>query len=185
MLLLAASLAVTNARADDATDAAWQAVADGEAVVMMRHALAPGGGDPASFDVNDCATQRNLSDEGREQARAIGTALRERLGEGPFEVYSSAWCRCLETARLLGLGEVSAFEPLNSFFQDRGAGPSQTTALREWIDARLAEDDRVPAVLVSHQVNVTGLTGVFPSSGELVIVGPDGEALATALLADP
>jgi len=72
----------------------------------MRHALAPGTGDPAGHDLNDCSTQRNLSEEGRAQARDIGASLLEVLNAEPkvdVDVYSSAWCRCMETAELLGL----------------------------------------------------------------------------------
>lgn len=143
----------------------WAAIAEGRAVAMMRHALAPGGGDPANFDVNDCATQRNLSDEGRAQAVAIGAAFRE-AGITQAQVLSSQWCRCDETAKLLDIGTVSAFEPLNSFFQNRAKATPQTNALRAFLIDRTNTD---PLVLVTHQVNITALTGVFPRSGEIVV----------------
>ena len=161
---------------DDAptVDAALAAVAAGRAVIVMRHALAPGTGDPAEFARGDCTTQRNLSEAGREQARRIGRRLRAALGTDEAEVRSSAWCRCLETGRLLGLGEVRPLPALDSFFRERDAREGRTAALRRWIERRTgrAGEGIRPAVLVTHQVNVTALTGVFPSSGELVVFGP-------------
>ena len=163
-----------SAGADPDVAAALEAVAAGRAVIVMRHALAPGTGDPADFRRGDCATQRNLSDEGREQARAIGAGLREALGTDAVDVRSSAWCRCLETGRLLGLGDVAPLPALDSFFRERDARDARTDALRDWIGERLdaAGEGVRPAVLVTHQVNVTALTGVYPSSGEMVVFGP-------------
>lgn len=182
-LLLAAFVATAHAQddapaTDAATAAAWQAVARGEAVALMRHALAPGTGDPASFDVDDCATQRNLSDAGRAQARKIGAHVAEALGTDAADVFSSAWCRCLDTARLLGLGDVRVLSPLNSFFQARENAERQTMALRAWIDDRVATDGASPAVLVTHQVNISAVTGGFAASGEIVIVDAEDRVLA-------
>ena len=95
----------------------------------MRHATAPGTGDPAEFQLDDCATQRNLSAVGREQARATGARLRA-AGITSAEVYSSQWCRCLETARLLGLGEVLELPALNSFFGERARAAEQSAGSR-------------------------------------------------------
>jgi len=86
---------------------------DGGTVLLIRHALAPGIGDPDGFRLDGCATQRSLSDEGRRQARAIGDWLQAR-GIGQARVYSSQWCRCLETAALLDLGPVTELPALNS-----------------------------------------------------------------------
>ena len=154
------------------------------AVAMMRHALAPGGGDPARFDVRDCSTQRNLDDRGRAQARRIGAAMREQGIE--FDaVLSSAWCRCRDTAHEMALGAVETYTPLNSFFGNRADGPAQTEALRRYLAAQ--PDDR-RLMLVTHQVNITALTDVFPASGEIVVIDvtPQGvvEVLGT-ILVDP
>lgn len=78
----------------------WRAVRSGSALVLMRHALAPGTGDSETFTIGDCQTQRNLSENGRRQARAIGDLFRVS-GIDNAKVYSSQWCRCLETAELL------------------------------------------------------------------------------------
>ena len=169
-------LSVTAAVADDALPEAidrkaLEALRAGEAVVLMRHALAPGTGDPASFTRGDCTTQRNLSEPGRAQARAIGERLSALLDGRPAEVYSSAWCRCLDTARLLDIGPVEPLPALDSFFRERDAAAARTDALAGWMETRLGAEPAAPtAVLVTHQVNVTALTGVFPSSGELLVL---------------
>lgn len=150
----------------------WEQIRDGSAVVLLRHALAPGTGDPANFTLGECATQRNLSDEGREQARAIGTLFRAQDIERA-DVYTSQWCRCLETARLLDLGPVTEFPVLNSFFRRPGE-ETQTAALRSWLAQRTPG---APTVLVTHQVNITALTGIFPASGELVVVAVENGAV--------
>ena len=85
-------------------------------VILMRHALAPGIGDPEIFQVDRCETQRVLNDTGRRQAQRLGDQLR-RAGLAATQVYSSQWCRCLETAELLDLGPVIEEPGLNSFFQ--------------------------------------------------------------------
>ena len=161
----------------------WSLLQRPGAIAMMRHALAPGGGDPSGFVVDDCTTQRNLSERGREQARRIGAALRDR-GIAFDAVLSSQWCRCLDTASEMAMGDVKEFTPLNSFFGNRADGPAQTEALRDHLATR--PDDRL--LLVTHQVNITALTDVFPSSGEIVVidVSPNGavEVLGT-ILVDP
>jgi hypothetical protein len=161
----------TALHADEAEEALWTALRTGEAVALIRHALAPGTGDPAGFKLEDCATQRNLSEEGRRQARQIGAAFREN-GMTSAQVRSSRWCRCLETARLLELGPVEPFPALDSFFNQAGRGPAQTTALREFLSR---PHEGPPRVLVTHQVNITGLTGVVPRSGEMIVVQPTAD----------
>ncbi|CAM3578607.1 histidine phosphatase family protein [Halomonas lysinitropha] len=153
--------------------AAWQALLDGGHVALMRHALAPGIGDPSGFRLEACETQRNLSADGREQARRIGERFRER-GIEVAGVRSSRWCRCLETARLLGLGEVVPTPSLDSFFRDRGLADDRTRAVR----ALIRGWDREGAmVLVTHQVNITALVGGGVGSGEIVVVRPSAEGL--------
>lgn len=155
--------------ADDEA-AVWAALRQGDAAGLMRHALAPGVGDPAGFQIDECATQRNLSDEGRAQARAIGERFRTN-GVDRAEVRSSQWCRCLETAELLQLGPVVPMPALNSFFRDRSSRPEQTRAVRQ---ALLDWPGDRPLVLVTHQVNISALTGRGATSGEIVAVAPGG-----------
>ena len=135
-------------------------------VALMRHALAPGTGDPAGFQIDDCATQRTLNDVGRAQARAAGAELRE-AGVVFDQIWASLWCRTFETAELMGMGPVTPFPPLNSFFRIRDQAAAQTEDLRQSL-AKLNPEARV--LLVTHQVNITALTDVFPQSGEIVIL---------------
>ena len=155
---------------DGDTAAVWQALGAGGAIALIRHAEAPGFGDPPGFRLDDCATQRNLSDEGREQARRIGRAFRD-AGIAVDRVYSSEWCRCLETAELLGLGPVEPFPALNSFFERPENREPQINILVPW--HRGARPDGV-FVLVTHQVVISALTRKGARSGEIVVVRPRG-----------
>ena len=147
-------------------DNLWSALKSRDHFVLIRHSLAPGYGDPDHFKVEDCKTQRNLNDSGRRQSKGIGDLFRLNGISSAF-IFSSQWCRCLETARLLGLGQVSELPALNSFFQDFERGPSQTQEIKRWIKTVTL---RTPTVLVSHQVNITSLIGYTPASGEIVFV---------------
>jgi phosphohistidine phosphatase SixA len=175
--VLAAALLVAAApgRADEAL---WAALADGGHVALMRHAEAPGTGDPENFRLEDCSTQRNLDEAGREQARRTGEAFRDH-GVAIGRVLSSRWCRCLETAELLELGNVEPFAPLDSFFGDRGRGPDQTAAVRALLADADAEGPSL--VMVTHQVNITALTGIFPRSGEIVVLRLGGPQIFETL----
>ncbi|MFN3400943.1 MAG: histidine phosphatase family protein, partial [Ferrovibrio sp.] len=97
----------------------WQALRSGEAVALMRHAEAPGTGDPAGFRLDDCSTQRNLSAEGRAQAARLGERFRSN-GIAGAEIRSSAWCRGRDTATGLGLGPVQIAPSLGGLARTRG-----------------------------------------------------------------
>jgi len=144
---------------------------EGGYVVMLRHAAAPGVGDPENFRLGDCATQRNLSDEGRAQARRLGERLRAE-GVAAAEVYSSQWCRCLETAELLDLGPVEQLPALNSFFSRPAERSPNLDALRRFL-AGLTEDGP-PVILVTHQVTISAITGRGTASGEAIVLAVDG-----------
>ena len=135
-------------------------------MALLRHALAPDIGDPAAFALGDCSTQRNLSEAGRVLARRIGALFRTH-GIDDAIVFSSQWCRCLETAQLLNLGRVRELPALNSFFSRYERQEAQIMAIKAWV---CRQKLNAPVILVTHQVNITGLTDVFPGSGELVIV---------------
>lgn len=170
-LLAMPVLAAGAARASGEAEA-WAALSSNRsAIAVMRHALAPGTGDPAGFKLDDCSTQRNLDDRGRAQARAIGAAFRKR-GIAVDQVLTSQWCRARETAALLGLGEPQELPDLNSFFADRREAESQTQRLAAAIRAL---PQGTVAVLVTHQVNITALTGVYPASGEIIVGRQEGE----------
>ena len=142
-------------------------------ILMLRHANAPGVGDPPGFKLRDCPTQRNLDASGRDQARELGARLRA-AGVKPATVYSSQWCRCLETARLLQLGPVTEEPPLNSFFGRSDAREPQLDRLR----ARLAAlpIDGAPIVMVTHQVVVSAFSGSGVASGSGAIFELNGSA---------
>ena len=150
--------------AADAT--AWTAFKGGLSVLLIRHALAPGGGDPANFDVSDCTTQRNLDDTGRAQARAIGDALR-RHGVTTARVWSSQWCRCLDTARLLKLGPVNELFGLNSFYELAHTREPNLRGLRAFLKA--VPRTGAPIILVTHFVTIGSMTGQSVGSGEGVL----------------
>ena len=164
--VLATVLCSPAVQASERDAALWNALRAGGHIALLRHAIAPGNGDPPEFRLGDCQTQRNLSAQGRDQATRIGELFRAH-GIQSAQILSSQWCRCLETARLLGLGPVEERPFLNSFFNDYARREPQTRMLREWLDQQALSE---PIVLVTHQVNITALTGVYPGSGELVIV---------------
>ena len=150
----------------------------GGVILMVRHAQAPGFGDPPNFRVYDCATQRNLDEAGRAQARAMGEWLRAR-GAAPSRVYSSQWCRCLETARLMGLGAVTPLPALNSFFERPQDREANLAALRTFLAEPLPPGEVL--VLVTHQVTITAVSGTSVASGEGVLLAP-GEDGALRML---
>ncbi|MCU0905105.1 MAG: histidine phosphatase family protein [Tabrizicola sp.] len=149
------------------------AAANPGVVLLMRNATAPGTGDPPDMRLDDCTTQRNLSDEGRSEARSIGERLRA-AGISFDRILTSEWCRTRETAELLDLGPVTPFPPANSFFADRSTADSQTADVLAYL-AALPGEERV--LIVTHQVNITALTGVMPRSGEIVITRRSGDGL--------
>ncbi|MEM9764941.1 MAG: histidine phosphatase family protein [Pseudomonadota bacterium] len=182
-LLAGLSSAVILSRGHARASALLERLAGPRTHAIMRHALAPGTGDPARFVVDDCSTQRNLDARGREQAREIGRRL--AVAGIRFDgILSSQWCRCLDTARLLDLGPVSEEPSLNSFFRQRERAPVQTASVLELLAARPADET---LMLVTHQVNVSALTDRFTTSGEMIVfqlAGERVEVLGSVLLAE-
>ncbi len=159
-----------------AADAVANAIKGGGVVLLLRHATAPGFGDPEKFDVDDCSTQRNLSADGRKEAKRVGARLKA-LGLQPGAIYASQWCRCRETAELaFGWTQSKAkdWPALNSFFRNRDSETRQMDEVRARI-ATIKRGDK-PLVLVTHQVVITSLTGVFAESGEVIVVAPESNA---------
>ncbi len=173
MLILLALLAALPAAADEA---AWAALREGGRVVLVRHgATAGGAGDPPGFRLADCATQRNLTETGRAQARALGAAFRAnkiRIDK----VLSSEWCRCRETAELMGVGTIESVPTFNNAYVLREQRAALTEGAR-----RVIADWKGPGNLIvaSHGANILPLTGVQPQEGEAVVVDPasTGETL--------
>lgn len=146
----------------------------GSVVIAFRHALAPGTFDPPHFKLGDCSTQRNLSEEGRAQARRIGAWFRERE-LSPSRVRSSPWCRCLDTARLAfgAEGRSLAWAALGS---PRGASETTNAASLAALRQAVNEASRRPGfeVWVTHMFVLSDLTGQNSASGEGLLLGADG-----------
>ena len=153
-----------------ADEALWRLLAGGGQVILIRHTITtPGAGDPPGMKLDDCSTQRNLSEEGRAHARRIGEEFRRR--RIPVErVLSSPWCRCLETARLaFGKAEVSS--ALGNLFGRYENRERQVAELRKIISRRPQGN----LVLVTHGSTILALTGLSPGTGEMVLVSAGGE----------
>jgi broad specificity phosphatase PhoE len=134
-------------------------------VIFMRHALAPGYGDPVEFDVNRCDTQRNLDETGRKQAQFIGQYF---INEDIVftDILSSQWCRCKDTATELGLGQWNSFAGLNSFFQ----GHADRTETLNLLSRKLDQTgDNELVLMVTHQVVISAITGHSAQSGGLIL----------------
>jgi len=142
-------------------------------LVIIRHANAPGVGDPAGYNLDDCSTQRNLDDKGREQAAAIGRAWKQ-AGIFPTRVWTSAWCRCIETAQRMALGPVALLPQLNSSFEDAGSRARQTDALFQFIKG--LKPNGGPYLMVTHQVNISAISNDWVETGAGVVLDlkPDG-----------
>jgi phosphohistidine phosphatase SixA len=148
-------------------------------VLLMRHAYAPGVGDPAGYRLDDCATQRNLDKQGRTQAARTGAWLK-RQGVTRALVFSSVWCRCRDTAHALDLGPVSIEASLASFFdQPDQAGPA-TDALATFITRTLQSKSDRALILVTHHVNIRAFMGKDIGSGDMVLVNVDAQGRAVS-----
>lgn len=166
--LLVALLVLAVPLSTSADEALWALLKDGGQVVLLRHTITtPGVGDPAGFRVEDCASQRNLTEQGREDARRIGAAFRDR-GVPVGRVLSSRFCRCLETARL-AFGKAEPHPPLDNLFHDRSREPERAGAIRA-LAAERPEGGNL--ILVTHGINIQAAIGLQPAPGEIVVVTP-------------
>jgi phosphohistidine phosphatase SixA len=164
----------------------FTALMDGQHLLMIRHADAPGFSDPAGFRVSDCTTQRNLGERGQRQARALGAWLAKE-GIVSARMLSSPWCRCMDTAILMDKGVVRAEPALGSFFRDMSQAGSQTVALRRLLATEMKASPWKPLVLVTHQVNISAYTGQSVGQGDvmLVRVAPDGSYVSHRMISVP
>jgi phosphohistidine phosphatase SixA len=159
---------------------------DGQHVLLMRHADAPGYGDPAGYVISQCSSQRNLGDYGKTQAKAIGVWLTNQ-GIQKADVFSSPWCRCLDTAYLLNKGAIKIEPSLASFFDNMSLEKSQTKQLGEFIKSELAKQSKAPLILVTHHVNIQAYTGKVVGVGDMVLVraNKNGEYLSHTIYLSP
>ena len=137
----------------------------GANVIFLRHALAPGTGDPKNFELTDCFSQRNLDTVGRKQAEELGNFFRQN--EVKFdEILTSEWCRCKETAVLIRLGQWNTFLGLNSFFEGHANKKKTLSLLDQKLD--LIKPGKL-ILMITHQVVISAVTGSFVASGEMVL----------------
>ena len=155
----------------------WKPAQEGNKIILIRHSLAPGGGDPAGFKINDCKTQRNLNRVGIKQSKKIGKLFKKNK---VFidQVLSSQWCRCKDTAQY-AFGDYKEFTALNSTFQSP-YDKNETKQLKELYNFVKKWDGKGKnLVLVTHYSIITAITNAVPSSGEIVITDKNFKAIST------
>jgi len=159
-------ISLTSSVKADLNKKLFKQLEDGGKLIFIRHAYAPGSGDPNNFNLNDCSTQRNLSEEGRKQALYIGEFFRENEIK-IVKVLSSEWCRCKETAKI-AFKNFSTNGFLNSFYSSKFAKnkSKQIIALNDYIDKFKSNKN---LVLITHYVLISEVLNYGPSSGEIVI----------------
>ena len=153
-----------------------QSLKEGGKIIFIRHAYAPGGGDPDNFDVNDCSTQRNLNNEGISQSKLIGEFFVKNKIQID-QVLSSEWCRCKDTAKY-AFKKFKTFNALNSFFSSKFAQneDKQIKDLKNFIQNWKSEKN---LVLVTHYVVISSMLNMAVGSGEIVITNNDYDVIGT------
>ena len=152
---------------------------DGGKLIFIRHAYAPGNGDPAGFNLNDCSTQRNLNDSGRIQSKKIGNFFKENkilIGK----VYSSEWCRCKETASI-AFKDFSTNSFLNSFYSSKFSANKypQIKRLKKFVKDW---DGNKNLIFVTHYVVINEILNYYPKSGEIIIANKNYDVLGNFLI---
>jgi len=161
----------------NASEQAWNLAQEGNKIILIRHSLAPGGGDPPGFKIDDCDTQRNLNRKGINQSKKIGKLFKKN--KVPIDqVLSSQWCRCKDTAKY-AFGNFKEFTALNSTFQSpyNKNEPKQLKELYNLVKKWNGKGKNL--VLVTHYSIITAVTNAVPSSGEIVITDKNFEVLGT------
>jgi len=161
----------------NASEQAWNLAQEGDKIILIRHSLAPGGGDPPGFKIDDCKTQRNLNRKGINQSKKIGKLFKKN--KVPVDqVLSSQWCRCKDTAKY-AFGNFKEFTALNSTFQSP-YNKNETKQLKELYNFLKKWDGKGKnLVLVTHYSIITAVTNAVPNSGEIVITDKNFEVLGT------
>ena len=161
----------------NASEQAWNLAEEGDKIILIRHSLAPGGGDPPGFKIDDCDTQRNLNRKGINQSKKIGKLFKKN--KVPIDlVLSSQWCRCKDTAKY-AFGNFKEFTALNSTFQSpyNKNEPQQLKELYNFVKKWDGKGKNL--VFVTHYSIITAITNAVPSSGEIVITDKNFEVLGT------
>ena len=161
----------------NASEQVWNLAKEGDKIIFIRHSLAPGGGDPAGFKIDDCKTQRNLNRTGINQSKKIGKLFKKN--KIPVDqVLSSQWCRCKDTAKY-AFGNFKEFTALNSTFQSP-YDQNEAMQLKDlYAFVKDWDSNGKNLVLVTHYSIITAVTNAVPSSGELVISDKNFEVLGT------
>ena len=178
-LSLFLSLLLLNVHANEIN---WKPAKDGNKIILIRHALAPGGGDPEGFKLKDCSTQRNLNQVGINQSKRIGN-LFKRNNIPIDKVLSSQWCRCKDTAKY-AFKNYKEFSALNSTFQSFNdeKNKKQLQELKKFV--RNWSGNGGNLVLITHYVIITSVTDAVPRSGEIVIIDKNFKVLSTVKTLD-
>ena len=163
-----------------------QKLQSSEYLLLMRHTLAPGVGDPANYSLEDCKTQRNLNAVGRTQAVFVGEWLKKQ-GVKNAELHSSVWCRCKDTAALLNFGEYKVEPALASFFDDMSKAKESNLKLQRFIAGKMKSKGDKALIMVTHHVNILEFMGENIASGDMVLakVNPKGELISYKLIPRP
>ena len=161
----------------NASDQLWNLAQEGNKIILIRHSLAPGGGDPLGFKINDCKTQRNLNLTGIKQSKKIGKLFKKN--KVPVDqVLSSQWCRCKDTAKY-AFGNYKEFTALNSTFQSP-YNKNEGKQLKELYNFVKKWDGKGKnLILITHYSIITAVTTAVPSSGEIVIADKNFKVLGT------
>ena len=160
-----------------ANELKWKPAQEGNKIILIRHSLAPGTGDPSGFKLDVCNTQRNLNQEGIDQSRRIGKLFKKNNIKID-QVLTSQWCRCKDTAKY-AFKIYKEFPALNSTFRppyDKNA-IKQIKELKDFVKNWQTEDGNL--VLVTHYVIITAITNAVPSSGEIIITDKKFNVLST------
>ena len=185
-LIIICTLLFTQSKFATAQSDLTSKLKDGSHVLLMRHADAPGYGDPKNYQISQCSTQRNLGDLGRKQAKNTGDWLSSQ-GIEQAKVYSSPWCRCIDTASLLNKGVVKKEAALGSFFDDMSQAKRQTDELVKLIAVERKQNPTMPIIMVTHHVNIESYVGMVVNSGDMVLVkvDPTGKPISSKLYPSP
>ena len=174
ILSIILSLILFNVQANDIN---WKPAQEGNKIILIRHALAPGTGDPAGFDIDDCSTQRNLNLVGIDQSKKIGELFKKNKVIIDH-VLSSQWCRCKDTAKY-AFKKFKEFPALNSTFQSPydKSEPRQLKEIKNFV--KKWEGNEKNLILVTHFSIITAITNAAPESGEIVVTDKNFNVLLT------
>lgn len=174
ILTIILSLILFNVQANEIN---WKPAQEGNKIILIRHSLAPGGGDPTGFKINDCKTQRNLNQTGINQSKKIGKLFRKNKVLID-QVLSSQWCRCKDTAKH-AFKKFKEFSALNSTFQFpyNKNEPRQLKEIKNFV--KKWDGNGKNLILVTHYSIITAMTNAVPGSGEIVVTDKNFNVLAT------